>query len=160
MKVYIPTSKTTIIQEVLNSIEAQDLFTEIIVVNCNFDKNMDHNRKVALAKELCKNRAIKEAEEFFIIHDSDIVNLFNDNYGKLYSFMIKNSDHAIASLRRKNSLHVCDSSAMFRKSMSHLIEYNVCPVANECSCDLVANSAKKYGFSYDYIDEVIRIKHL
>lgn len=160
MKVYIPT-REKVQDEVLNSIKMQILPCEIEIVICNYDITINHDIRTAMAKEACKKRGMEETDDFFIIHDSDIVNLFEDNYNSMYDFILKNDNYGVVSLRRQNRNlnHICASSSIIRKNIANLIDYFIISPPNRV-CDSVLESSKKNNFGYGYFDSLVRIKHI
>lgn len=158
MKIYIPI-RENVNESILQAIRKQSLFCNIENVLCNYDISIDKKIRIAKAKEECKLRALNSDDEFAIFHDSDMLNLCDDNFETLLRFMLNNNDYGAVSLYRRSDLHVCNSVMMVRRSILHQIDFTLLSPPRP-TCISVMASAKNNGFKYGYVDKVFRVRHV
>jgi hypothetical protein len=160
MKIYIPVHDNIEIEKrVLDAINSQVGEFEVAIVDCTFDKTIPKRRRIAMSKEKLRQRAIADGEESCIFHDSDILNLNNNNFIDLNNFLQKNREYGAVSLYRSNSdIHVCNSVMIVRKKALSKLSFGDDKL--RVTCYAVASSLKAAGWRYGYIDKEIRISHL
>ena len=163
LNIYIPSISKNIPSNILNSITMQTLKGNITIVDNVFPDEPVKHQRIAMVKNVAREAAIKSGCDFMICHDADIEDLFPDNFEKLQDFLNKNSDYGAVSLMRMRSLipssfHICDGVIMIRRQALEFLNFNFIP--NCCDCISVKKSLNTQGFKYDYVDDLIRVKHL
>jgi hypothetical protein len=162
MKIFIPTN-TEVSAAVLASIEMQTLKGEIIISRNNYALSLHKRKRIAMAKEDCLRQA-KEFNDFTILHDSDITELYADNFQLMYDFLLVNKNYGAVSLYRddypgqKKLNHICNSVMMVRPEALRVLSFSLFP-APLPTCISVAASLYKAGYKYGNVDKVVRIVH-
>lgn len=162
MKVYIPT-RGVVENNIIESIKNQTISCDIELVKCDFDLSIDKANRIALSREKTRECAQKDSGEYLVFHDSDILNLYEDNIEVMLKFLQNHLDYGIVSLCRdyRYEGHIICSVMMIRRTVLNLLDfYSLLPNRPLHGCFAIMKSALSHNFKYDYVDEKVRIKHI
>jgi hypothetical protein len=131
---------------------------DIEIVNGIFDPIKPKYVRIAQSKDISRLLAIQSGCDFAILHDNDLLNLYDTNYDEMVDFLKLNTLHGAVSLFRGSKDHVCDGVICIRReALRRLRFYN-----RECriSCHSVIDSLDAAGWLYSFLDDKIRIKQI
>jgi hypothetical protein len=159
---------TELKKKVENSIQSQSLYVNII--KCISPGKKHHQRYYGedrlinepIARNKCKEEAIKYNEEYCIIQDDDIVQLNSDNFKDLQSFLINNTDYGAVSIggrtkdHSKILTHIGISCVMFRLDCLKKIVF-IPSTKRSCMCEDVTAAIRDLAWKFDFLDNKIRV---
>jgi len=157
MKVYIPT-KNIVSDNILKSISEQTVQSDIEIVICNYPENIPKMECIARAKEDCRKKAILLPDKFIIIHESDCLDLYTDNFEIMFNFLTVNKDYGAVSLFKDDNPALTNAVTMYKKEALEKINFS--ELLPQCTCMSMIKSLKKNNFDYTFADKKIRIKHI
>jgi hypothetical protein len=159
---------TELKKRIEDSIQSQSLYVNIIKCYApgkktrQRDYNSDRLKYEPMARNKCKEEAIKYNEEFVVIQDDDIVQLNSDNFKDMQSFLINNSSYCAVSIggrtkdHSKILTHIGISCVMFRLDCLKKIIFKRSSI-DRCMCGDVTSAIRKLGYKFDFLDDKIRV---
>lgn len=158
VKIFIPSCSEPKI-EVLESLKRQSVLVEIEIVPGIFENTVPKRKRIAMAKEECKKKAITSGLDFVLFNDDDLYHIYPENIKSMIGFLEKNTLFGAVSLYRGIAGHICNGVTMFRKKALEIITF-LSSDTDKPTCFALQESLKKNGFNYGYSDNVTRIIHL
>jgi hypothetical protein len=166
MKVFIPYSKhKPIAKEVLDSIKGV-----IIPIDCTWDNVDNKLQRIILSENKMKETALKESWDLCVYHQSDIINIMDNNFEVMQKFLLDRPDfgaiaasryplsevHPLIAFKNSFKLHICSGCTMFTRKGMEIVKFDL---NKQSTCFSIAESLRDSNFQYGYVDRFSRIRH-
>ena len=142
---------------VLSSLSKQTKIMSINIIKNNYS-NLSKYEAIAKAKGEFQKQALSSEENIHVVHDDDIIHLYDNNLELMYNYLINNNVEAVTLLRNKAIHHICTGVMMIKRKALSIIDFDM--FKRSPTCHGVKRSLDTNGYKIVYLDNITRIAHL
>jgi hypothetical protein len=164
-KIYIPLATgQTVPVDVIAGIELQTIKPIIVTYDSPGEINSEHNYSKArikgeiVSRNMCIDEFLKTTDKYFFMQSRDVMQLKQDNFANMISFMNANRDFGACALRCRCATldhiimaTICIAREVVEKGFKFANRYGWCP------CREMMEDIKILGYKYGYISPEILV---